>query len=538
MNSKNQFMKKRYLMIVSFLLILGSCAQQDFDESYFNPEKVADAPVDKQFAGFVITNRDYVIPSYWNYFVVMRPTVNRWTQVVGWANAPAQYVPGGGLVSDRWANFYHFTGQYKDLLKIYNALTPAEQADQRIYYIIASIYFYDHTQKVVDVHGDIPWSQAGLLSTYDGDYVKASPAYDAAEDIYTKMLDDLKAFADELNTIVIKVPVQNSLNNQDLINSGNIDLWKRYCNSLRLRMLMRVSDVPAFQSRVTSEIDAMLANPATYPLIVDNVQNARIDIFRADNSNPEINLNSTGFQGGLEDWNGNIAGKAMIDNMKANSDPRLRVMFEPGAAAGGVYNGLDPMLAGSTQEQLIAGGTISIYHRSTFSRNDFFPGVLINAAEVHFLLAEYYLRDGNDALAKSEYNAGIDQSIRDYYRYYSLTADFLGGTVAALDPQEITDYQSETDINWDNAVSADEKLEMIATQKWLHYSIVQPMEGWAELRRMDVLDFDFEVDNSNAQTLPPGRWLYPASEITYNSQNYSAVKAKDNLTTKIFWDVQ
>jgi hypothetical protein len=224
--------------------------------------------------------------------------------------------------------------------------------------------------------------------------------------------------------------------------------------------------------------------------------------------------------------------------MKANSDPRLRVMFEPGASAGGVYNGLDPMLPGSTQEQLIAGGTMSIYHRSTFSRNDFFPGVLINAAEVQFLLAEYHLGKGADAAAKTAYNAGIDQSIRDYYRYYSLCKDLVGGTVAALDPAEITDYQSEANINWDNAASVDEKLELIATQKWIHYSVVQPMEGWAEQRRMDVLDFDFEVDNSNAQTLPPGRWLYPSSEITFNPQNYSAVKAKDNLTTKIFWDVQ
>jgi len=37
--------------------------------------------------------------------------------------------------------------------------------------------------------------------------------------------------------------------------------------------------------------------------------------------------------------------------------------------------------------------------------------------------------------------------------------------------------------------------------------------------------------------LPPYRWTIPSNEITYNP-NYSAVKAQDNLTTKIFWDVK
>jgi tetratricopeptide (TPR) repeat protein len=539
MNSKFYPMKKGYLMIVSFLLVLGACTQQDFEEAYFRPSGVAETSVEQQFEGFLIAHREYVIPSYWNYFVVMRPTVNRYTQVVGWVNAPGQYVPGGGLISDRWNNFYNAVGQYKDFVKVYSAEPVANQEDRRIYMIAATIFYYDATQKVVDIHGDIPWSQAGLLSTFGGDYQKALPAYDQAQDIYTKMLDDLKAFADELNTITVKPGVATFFQSQDIINNGSIDLWKRYCNSLRMRMLMRVSDVPAFQVRVASEMDEILANPAEYPVITANSQNVQIDIHNIENNQSEgFNLNSTGFQSGLEDWGGNIAGKAMIDNMKSNTDPRLRVMFEPGASAGGVYNGLDPMLNATTQEGLFNGGTMAIYNRSTLSRNDYFPGILMNAAEVYFLIAEYQLRDGNDAAAKTAYNAGIEQSIREYYSFRALSNDNVSGAVTPLADAEITAYQDATTVDWDNAANDDEKLELIATQKWLHYSVVQPMEGWAELRRMDVLDFNFEVDNSNAQTLPPARWLYAASENVFNAENYNAVRAKDNLTTKIFWDVQ
>jgi hypothetical protein len=37
--------------------------------------------------------------------------------------------------------------------------------------------------------------------------------------------------------------------------------------------------------------------------------------------------------------------------------------------------------------------------------------------------------------------------------------------------------------------------------------------------------------------LPPSRWIYPNSERVYNTDNYNTVSGEDNLTTKIFWDV-
>src|SRR5690606_515161 len=93
-------------------------------------------------------------------------------------------------------------------------------------------------------------------------------------------------------------------------------------------------------------------------------------------------INSSGFQSGLEDWNGNIAGKAMIDHMKENADPRLRAIFEPGENANGQYNGLGTLLNAGDQTNAINSGTLSIYNRSTITRNHYFPGILITAAEV------------------------------------------------------------------------------------------------------------------------------------------------------------
>lgn len=522
---------KKVFFILTIILAAGftACKKSDFSESYADPSKISTTTVEKQFAGFLVTNREYVLPSYWNYFVILRTTLTHYTQAVGWVNSISQYVPGAASITDRWNNYYNFLAQYREFENVFSKLSGEDQAARRIYVIAATIYLYDHTQKVVDLHGDIPFSEAGMMSANGGNYSISLPAYDNAEAIYTKMLDDLKAFADELNSITVPAGIQTGFKNQDIVNKGDITLWKKYCNSLRLRLLTRVSGAASFQSRATTEIAQILATPASYPVVSANTENIQIAV-----KDLNTDINSKGFRSGLEDWDGNLAGKAMIDHMNTNADPRLRAMFEPGANAGTVYTGLDPMLNSATQTTLVAGGTIARYNRSTLSRNEFFPGILINAAEVNFLAAEAYLNAGNDAAAKTAYEDGIKKSVEYYYWLRTLSNDNTAPALAATNDAEVQAYINSAAVTWSG--TAADKLKLIATQKWIHYSVIQLPESWAEIRRLDAPVFSFEVDNSNVQTLPPYRWVYAGSELTYNTENYEAVRAKDNLTNKIFWD--
>jgi tetratricopeptide (TPR) repeat protein len=519
-----------FILATGLAVVFTACTKSDFKDSYADPSKISVTSAEKQFSGFLASNRWYVLPDYWNYFVVLRTTVNRYIQAVGWVNSSNQYVPGAAGIKDRWDNYYNFLAQYRELENIHNKLPAEDQTDRRIYMIAATIYFYDHTQKVVDLHGDIPWSEAGKLSANGGDYGNSLPKYDNADAIYTKMLDDLKAFADELNTITVKDVIVTGFKTQDIVNKGDLALWKKYCNSLRLRILARVSDVPSFQARAATETAAILSNPSSYPVISSNAENIQINVHDLSSE-----IHAKNFRTGLEDWDGNIAGKAMIDHMKTNADPRLRAMFEPGANAGGVYSGLDPLATSSVQTALIAGGTMSIYNRSTLSRNQFFPGVLMNAAEVSFLMAEAYLKAGNDAAAKTAYNDGISKSIKYYYLLRAVSNDNTAGALTPTNDAEIGIYQAKPQVNWDLALTTPDKLKLLATQKWIHFSVVQPLESWAEIRRLDAPAFSFEVDNANAQKQPPYRWIYAASEQTYHTANY---ETKDNLVTKIYWDVK
>jgi hypothetical protein len=535
-------MKKIFLPALVLMVLISGCTKKQFADDYTNPLKLTETTVDRQFAGVLSSNLNYVMYHYWDYFVVYQNTLIPWSQTAVTLNTNGRYIPGAAATSDFWNTYYNLTAQYKDLVRIYSGLNTADQQANRIYLIGATIFYYDFTQKAVDLWGDIPFSGAGLLGSKGGDYQAATAAakYDDAAGIYTKMLDDLKGYADELNTLSVPAGVTTALKTQDFLNHGDIKKWKQYCNSLRLRMLTRVNGVTSFQSRSNSEIASIVGNSTSYPLVTTYADNIRVDV--VNTSSPVNNGNNSGdqadFYTGLIGWGqADRANKGMIDFMNTNADPRERAMFEPGANAAGVYIGLDPTLPSTTQNATLTGGTIARYNRSTLSQNVNLPGVLINAAEVHFMLAEYYLKAGNDASAKTEYEAGITQSINYYYWLRTLSNNSVAGPLTPLAAGEISAYLASAGVSWATATTAAEKLNRIATQKWINYSVLQPMEAWAEIRRLKLPALTFVQDNGT-QKLPPTRWLYPTNEQTYNTANYQAVQSKDNLSTKIFWDVK
>ncbi len=531
-------MKKIFLIAATIGLSFGltSCDESEFTERYPDPAKIAQTTVEKQYTGFLASNKDYVLPKYRNYFVSLRTNVHPFIQATGMPNNSRQYIPGSSGIEDVWFNYYNSLAQYRELQKVYATLSDDQQRDRRVFMITATIYLYDYTQRVIDLHGDIPFTEAGTLSTKGGDYANALAKFDDAQTLYTMMLDDLKTIATDLNGITLNAGYQQSFSTQDFINRGDLTMWKRYCNSLRLRLLNRVSDVEALKTRSASEIAEILGNPSSFPIVESNDQNIQINVF---NVNTEINIDD--FQGSLESgltWYINTAGKKMIDHMNTNDDPRLPILFEPGENADGKFFGIDPMATNAVQTAQANDGLVASYHRYTLSRNKFLPGVLINAAQMNLIKAEYYLRNNNLADAKSVYEKAIGQSVEFYNSLLELSNATGVAAPSAATPAQITAYIARDGVNWDKAATNAERLSLIATQKWLHYSIIQSYESWADVRRLDLPTFQFWVDNSSEQTQPPVRWIYPSNEVTYNSANYAAVRDKDKLTTKLFWDVK
>lgn len=508
-------------------VFFGSCTKDDFEDAYRDPSKVTTTNVPKQFAGFMKINFEDVIPSYWNYYTVLRSTSLNYTQAHGFTNTTGRYIPGPA-VNDRWGRYYKFITQYRELEKVMAALPAAEQTENRIYTITSTIYLYDHTQKMVDNFGDIPFSEAGKIGATGGNYSNALAKYDNQIELYTQMLDQLKAFSTELNSITLSPKVDLEFKNQDLINKGSLVSWKNYCNSLRLRILNRVSAYPALASRANTEIAEIIAEAK---IVDENTENIAFRVYTQD-----TDLDTSGFIDALEGANNNVAPKPMIDHMNANNDPRQPWLFEKGQTAT-VFTGLDPTLTSGVQDQLIVDGKIAVYNRSVISRNKWLPGTLINAPEVNLILAEYYSRNGNGAVAKTYFEKAIRQSVEYYVRLGDKADVLTWKPTTEPTAAEIEAYI--TKINFAGATTAAAQLELIAFQKYIHYNVMQADESWAEQRRLKLPVLVFQEDEtSTIRKTPPTRWTYPNSESVYNTTNYNTVKDKDNLNTKIFWDVK
>lgn len=155
---------------------------------------------------------------------------------------------------------------------------------------------------------------------------------------------------------------------------------------------------------------------------------------------------------------------------------------------------------------------------------------MITASEVNYLLAEYYNRTGNNAAAKSAFEQGIKQSIALFPAIRALSKD--NTTTAAAQPTEDQINTYISNIGWGT-----NNVQLIATQKWLHFNVIQPLQSWAEVRRLNYPVFTFRTEVSDIQKTVPARWNIPATEVNLNGANYDAVKSKDKLDTKLFWDV-
>src|SRR5262245_25615958 len=110
--------KTLYILAFGAVTTLTACTKSDFEEAYVDPASYSTATIDKLFSGMLYTNREYVLPAYWNYFVVLRTTLTHYTQAVGFVNSGNQYVPGQASIGDRWNNYYQFLAHYKEIERV------------------------------------------------------------------------------------------------------------------------------------------------------------------------------------------------------------------------------------------------------------------------------------------------------------------------------------------------------------------------------------------------------------------------------------
>jgi hypothetical protein len=364
--------------------------------------------------------------------------------------------------------------------------------------------------QLTDMYGDVPYFEAALNVNNVVNY----PKYDRQEDIYKDMLKELKESSAQLSNDAAQV----SYGASDLMYNGNVDNWRRFANSLRLRLAIRVRYVdPELAAEHIKDV-------INLPLITQNSQNATLTTEGASSS--DINNRNPIYNRYQSNTVPLYTTYTVTDNLLSRNDPRLPIFAKPAPEPenGQLWRGrlfaMDADLDGGTvsfrQEQVASLGTLFASAQYQIK--------IMTAPEVNFLRAEAALASITAESAEELWKGGIKLSME----MYGVAAD------------KITPYLAAQGAIFAGG-SAEKKLEEIIVQKWLG-NYFQSKESWAEYRRTGYPLIWIGQQRGDTDRKIPRRLTYPTGEYLRNEKSTKEAAARlnggDIFMSKVWWDVK
>jgi hypothetical protein len=344
--------------------------------------------------------------------------------------------------------------------------------------------------------GSVPYSEAFHL-----DSGLIYPKYDDQKTIYMAILAELKEAAEIFKSGTGSIGVG------DLIFKGDVTKWQKFCNSLRLRVAIRMSNVdPTDATQVISEV---LGSPASYPVMTSNSDNAYL-WFPGVSPDIEYWYQRLGTTTGLytDQYRMN---DVLISTLKANNDPRLTVYarLNNNGGYGGYKFGVNQINDPNNNANNCSG------IGARFANNPAGFSPFLNCSEVSFIIAEAYQRGLVTGDAQAAYENGIT----------------LSCTENGIDPGAIATLLTQPEVAWNGGTTSN--LQKIYLQKWISL-FKQEEEAWSESRRTDIpLMTNISVNYQASHNRPPFRLAYADEEKTLNPNFPTNV-----VETDIFWGTQ
>ncbi len=373
-------------------------------------------------------------------------------------------------------------------------LTKSDKASYKGVGMLLESYIY---QSLVDHFGNVPYSEAVSGEISEGAIL--APKYDDAATIYGSMISRV----DE--GMAVLENATSEIGSDDFVYGGNLSSWKKFGNSLKLRLLMRLSEV----SPNGDAVKALIANGSFISSPSDVAKVGFSDISGAQN--PMF----ARFEWGVGDFY--FASNATVNVLNDLNDPRVNSFYSK-ATTGTFKDQIRGINQGTIDDEPFTAPASDYSGSSPYAYGPANSVVLMSDYEVWFLRAEAAARYGtadNDATAFAN----------------AISANFTNiGLAGAGDYTATLNYGG----------SLDEKLNKIGVQKWISLNGTQEDEGWIETRRFDRpgnrIFTGGIFQNPPLSVIPAGQfpsaWLYPASERSLNPN----APAQRSITDKIFWD--
>jgi hypothetical protein len=488
------------------ILLLGAC-KKDYLDINTNPNKPSNVT-----PGLVLTNALNATASNTTGSINFYQFASTWTGYWNYSGAVAafaeersyQFTTNYGPAVSIWDNLYHNLEDYDYVEKqsavlnnqFYNAVSKTMKA-------------YDF-QNLVDVFGNIPYSDA-LKST-----ASIRPKYDKAQDIYEDLARKLDTAATLFKNSIGKVASSDGA--YDIMYKGDAQKWGKFANTLKLRILLRQSEIPGRQTYILAEIAKINANGLGF---IGTGETGSVNPGYTNSSGKQNPFWATfGYSplGKTAPTDGHryyIASAYGLNFYQSNNDPRMEKLYTTiDDGKGTTYSGsaFGPTAGNDDNPQFKSAIGTGLLKGPDMAQP------LLTDFESLFLQAEAAQRNYLSADARSLYETAVQQS------FTYLGAGSAGAYLAA-----------NTISSWDLNPN---KLTLIMTQKWAAMNGINDMESWADYRRLNI-PADIPISNNPAASVRqvPVRMLYPQSEYNYNPENVLAQGTISQFTSRIFWDV-
>jgi hypothetical protein len=565
---------RQSILYLSLILVTSLTAcKKDLANRFNNPDQLGTGVTDIVPGLFTntITNNKIFIQDYGEWYYLLNDGLGPtgYEQICqryisyrySWFSAYNDLVSGNGFDDFAITSQGYFEQSYERLKPLeviqqeVDARSGQDKLDAEMYLKLLTLVKYYQCGKLVDFFNSIPYFTA--FNGSEGGSTNWYPSYDDPQAVYEALITGLGNVADSLSIVYNQMSPtgQQILAQQDLVFHGNMDLWTRFANATRLKMLVRIAGVDATFAKpliVETLTKPLPQSDLTFPLWYDTDQKSAGGLWMRGL-----------YENAYASFIPNILMKRMNHGTLAYEpgldDPRLPVIAQPtkyGDYRGVSYN-IDSQTVvynagnvyypyGDNLPNSLSENSYSIYNMATIMRNGKMPVYMFSQAELDLLLAEIELKGlaSTGEAAEDHMKDAVIHSTAFWYNL-NMNSDFSSdpdayGAAAPLYPTMpsaavIASWGDTIKAKFLAAASLDDKMEVLMQQKFIHLNILQPYECWAELRRTGHPKLEPFTWQGAVWTPFPERVRYPVEEQQNNPTNFAKVSGDDNMTSKIFW---
>jgi hypothetical protein len=451
------------------------------------------------------------------------------------------------------------------------------EGNQKFYTAVGQIMRSFYYGFMTSIWGDMPYADA--MKATEGNF---TPAYSAQKDIFKGILADLKS----ANELLASVTTVDGAAAGDIMYAGDVLKWRKFCNSLRLRYLIRLSEKQTDAGfDVKGEFNTIVGNPSTYPIFTSSSDNAAI-------AYPGSN-EATSWPGGPLGWNNRSEYyrrkpcATFVNELVATGDPRLTTFIRPvdsqlriSSSATGYEKLADGQIVLNVSAAQVGSASINtaryvglppalgipdLYNLSSLSNfpalkalnstiyidaaanpnvsylgdiysqnaNSLVKAVYMSYAELSFILAEGRLKGWTTTPdAVDLYKQGITASLRQYAITDGSKIIYNPATYA-LENYSETAFIAAQASKYTSAATEADKLTVLMTQKWL--ATFMTPEFWFDWRRTGVPNLGKNLISAIKGDKIPVRYIYGTNEKILNATNYATGVATLDPATDDQW---